>query len=82
MEGFTLYPNPSKSDSFYLVVPQSMNAASITVSNLLGQKLYSQNDLQSGATTRVTVSDVKTTGVYLVRLTSQGRTSTSKWIVE
>ena len=82
MEGFTLYPNPSKSDSFYLVVPQSMNAASITVSNLLGQKLYSQNDLQSGATTRVTVSDVKTAGVYLVRLTSQGRTSTSKWIVE
>jgi len=80
--GFTLYPNPSKSNSFSVVVPQSLNKASLTVSNLLGQKLYSQNDLQSGTTVKVNVSNVKTAGVYLVSLTSEGKTSTTKWIVE
>jgi hypothetical protein len=81
-EGFALYPNPSKSNSFNVVVPQGMKNASLTVSNMLGQKLYSQNDLQSGATARVNVSNVKTAGVYLVSLTSEGKTVTTKWIVE
>lgn len=81
-EGFALYPNPSKSNSFNVVVPQGMKNASLTVSNMLGQKLYSQNDLQSGATARVNVSNVKTAGVYLVSLTSEGKTVTTKWIVK
>ena len=82
LTGFKLSPNPSKSNSFNVVVPQGINKASLTVSNLLGQKLYSQNDLQSGVTTTVNVSNVKTAGVYLVSLTSEGKTSTTKWIVE
>ena len=82
LTGFKLYPNPSKSNSFNVVVPQGINKASLTVSNLLGQKLYSQSDLQSGVTTTVNVSNVKTAGVYLVSLTSEGKTSTTKWIVE
>jgi hypothetical protein len=79
--GFTLYPNPSKSNSFNVVVPQSAGKASLTVSNLLGQILYSQKELQSGATA-ITVSNVKSAGVYLVILTSEGKTATTKWIVE
>ena len=80
--GFALYPNPSKSNSFSVAIPQSTSKASLMVSNLLGQKLYSQNDLQSGTTVKVTVSNVKTSGVYLVSLTSEGKTTTTKWIVE
>ena len=82
VSGFALYPNPSKSNSFNVVIPQSMSKASLTVSNLLGQKLFSQDDLQSGATERVTVDNVNTAGVYLVRLTSEGKTATTKWIVQ
>jgi hypothetical protein len=48
----------------------------------LGQQLYSQNDLQSGTTVKVTASNVKTSGVYLVSLTAEGKTATTKWIVE
>lgn len=79
---FALYPNPSKTNSFNVAIPQGMNNASLSVTNLLGQKLYSQNDLQSGTTVNVTASNVKTAGVYLVSLTSEGKTTTSKWIVE
>ncbi len=79
---FVLYPNPSKTNSFSLAIPQSMNKASLIVSNMLGQKLYSQNDLQSGNTVNVTVSNVKTAGVYLVSLALEGKTTTTKWIVE
>jgi hypothetical protein len=82
LASFALYPNPSKSNSFSIVVPQSMSKVLLTVSNLIGQKLYSQNDLQSGATVNVTINTVKTSGVYLVSLTSEGKTSTIKWIVE
>jgi hypothetical protein len=77
---FALYPNPSKSNSFSVAVPQSMSKASLTVSNLLGQKLYSQKNIQSGAAA-ITVPNVKS-GVYLVSLTSEGKTATIKWIVE
>lgn len=79
---FALYPNPSKTNSFSVAIPQSLTKASLTVSNMLGQKLYSQNDLQSGTTVNVTASNVKTAGVYLVSLTSDGKTTTTKWIVE
>jgi len=78
---FALYPNPSKTNSFSVVIPQSMNKVSLTVSNMLGQQLYSQNDLKSGNTVNVTASNVKTAGVYLVSLTSEGKTNTTKWIV-
>jgi hypothetical protein len=82
VSSFALYPNPSNSNSFNVVVPQSMSKASLTVSNLLGQKLYSQNDLKSGVTVKIDVSKVKISGVYLVSLTSEGKTATTKWIVE
>jgi hypothetical protein len=80
--GFTLYPNPSKANSFHIVIPQSTSRVSLTVSNMLGQKMYSQDNLPSGSTQNVTVSTVKTSGVYLVCLTSEGKTFTTKWIVE
>lgn len=82
LAGFALYPNPSKSNSFSVAIPQSSGTASLTVSNMLGQQLYSQNDLQSGTTVKVTASNVKTSGVYLVSLTTEGKTATTKWIVE
>lgn len=82
LAGFALYPNPSKSNSFSVAIPQSSGTASLTVSNMLGQQLYSQNDLQSGTTVKVTASNVKTSGVYLVSLTTEGKTETTKWIVE
>jgi hypothetical protein len=44
--------------------------------------LYSHNDIQSGATVKVIVTNVKTSGVYLVSLISEGKTATTKWIVE
>jgi hypothetical protein len=82
VSNFGLYPNPSKTNSFSVAIPQGVSKVSLTVSNMLGQKLYSQNDLQSGTTVNVTASDVKTAGVYLVSLTSEGKTTTTKWIVE
>jgi trimeric autotransporter adhesin len=79
---FVLYPNPSQSNSFNVIVPQTMSNASLTVSNLLGQKLYAQNKLQSGSTVKVNVNNLNSAGVYLVSLTSEGKTATTKWIVE
>jgi hypothetical protein len=79
---FAIYPNPSKTNSFSLVVPQGMNKAEVTVSNILGQKLYSQTGLQSGTTVKISPSNVLTSGVYLVSLGSEGTTTTTKWIVE
>jgi hypothetical protein len=79
---FTLYPNPSKENSFNVVVPQSWSKSSLTVSDLLGRKLYSQKELPSGSTIKVTVNNLNAAGVYLVSLTSDGETLITKWIVE
>lgn len=82
LAGFALYPNPSQLNSFSVAVPQTEGKVSLRVSNLLGQQLYSQDDLQSGTTVKVTASNVKTSGVYLVSLTTEGKTAATKWIVE
>ncbi len=81
LAGFAIYPNPSKSNTFNVVVPENASNVSLSVSNLLGQKLYSINDIKSGSTA-ITVSEVKTAGIYLVSLTSEGKTTTTKWIVK
>jgi hypothetical protein len=79
---FTLYPNPSNDTSFNTLIPDEAGKASLIVTNLLGEKIYSQANLQSGNVITINVPNIKTTGVYLVSFTSEDKTTTTKWIVK
>jgi hypothetical protein len=77
--GLVLYPNPAKAgDSFYV---QGSTAAEVTVYNVLGQHIPVQVKSQGNAL-QVTPMQTLSQGIYLVTVTTEGKTQHVKWIVE
>jgi hypothetical protein len=77
--GLVLYPNPAKAgDSFYV---QGSTAAEVTVYNVLGQHIPVQVKSQGNAL-QVTPTQTLSQGIYLVTVTTEGKTQHVKWIVE
>ncbi len=75
----TLYPNPTKrGEGFYL---QGINKAQVTVYNVLGQNIPVQVKSQGNAL-QVTPTQTLSQGIYLVTVTTEGKTQQVKWIVE
>jgi hypothetical protein len=77
--GLVLYPNPAKAgDSFYV---QGSSVAEVTVYNVLGQNIPVQVKSQGNAL-QVTPAQTLSQGIYLVTVTTEGKTQHVKWIVE
>jgi hypothetical protein len=75
----TLYPNPTKrGEGFYL---QGINKAQVTVYNVLGQNIPVQVKSQGNAL-QITPTQTLSQGIYLVTVTTEGKTQQVKWIVE
>ena len=75
----TLYPNPTKrGEGFYL---QGINKAQVTVYNVMGQNIPVQVKSQGNAL-QVTPTQTLSQGIYLVTVTTEGKTQQVKWIVE
>jgi hypothetical protein len=74
-----LYPNPGKAGgSFYL---QNITEATVTLYNLLGKNIPVLTTAKEHGI-QVTPSGSLSQGVYLINVTSQGKTTQVKWIVE
>lgn len=82
MLDIALYPNPSNSNTFNLVVPQGIEDLQVTVYNMIGQKVHSEKGFKSGSTVKISPSKVLSSGVYFVKLSSETKTTTKKWIVQ
>lgn len=77
IEGFATYPNPVTNNKFILT--SNNNAKKdITIFNVLGKKVLSLT--VSGTKTNVDVSDVSS-GVYILKVTENGKTATKKLVV-
>lgn len=75
----TLYPNPTKrGEGFYL---QGINKAQVTVYNVLGQNIPVQVK-SLGNALQVTPTQTLSQGIYLITVTTEGKTQQVKWIVE
>ncbi|WP_396181687.1 T9SS type A sorting domain-containing protein, partial [Flavobacterium sp.] len=75
----TLYPNPAKAGaSFYI---DGMAEATVSVYNVLGQNIPVQLKSQGNAI-QVTPTQSLSQGIYLVTVTTEGKTQHVKWIVE
>lgn len=76
-----LYPNPAKSgiNSFYL--QGITTTAKVSVYNLLGQELPVQTSTYQNGLQVQNINGIST-GVYIVNITSEGKTAQVKWIVE
>ena len=74
-----LYPNPAKAGaSFYL---DGITEATVSVYNVVGQNIP-VSVMSQGNATQVTPKTALSQGVYLVTITTAGKTAQVKWIVE
>lgn len=77
--GLVIYPNPAKAGASFYV--QGITVAHVTVFNILGQNIPVQVKSQGNAV-QVTPKQTLSQGVYLVTVTTEGKTQQVKWIVE
>ena len=75
-----MYPNPAKRGSSFILQGVS-SQSSVVMYNTLGQ-IIAVSTSENEAGLQVTPIALVSTGVYIVRITSEGKTSQVKWIVE
>ncbi|MEP3838907.1 MAG: T9SS type A sorting domain-containing protein [Algibacter sp.] len=73
-----MYPNPSNTGKFYLNIPTEMNDLEVTIYNVQGAKLYSKSGLNSGNKISINTGTFLSQGIYFVKMSSKGRTTTKK----
>ncbi|GAB5564966.1 MAG: hypothetical protein Wins2KO_20290 [Winogradskyella sp.] len=76
-----LYPNPTNIGKFHLNVPLGMDDLEITIYDVLGTKLYQESGFAAGNRITVETGDGFSMGTYFVELTSKGKTTTKKLII-
>ena len=80
LTGVTLYPNPAQG-VFNIASSNSFETLDMSISNTLGQIVYSQKDMTlSGGTVSVDVSALRS-GVYFVNLSSGGLQTVKKLVI-
>ncbi|AUC85499.1 hypothetical protein CW731_09445 [Polaribacter sp. ALD11] len=77
IEGFTTYPNPIRNNEF-TVSSASNSEKTINVFNLLGKKVLSTSF--TGVKSTINVSAMNA-GIYILKVTEEGRTATRKLVV-
>jgi len=81
LSNIVLYPNPSNSGQVYLNIPQGVNDLDVTIYNALGAKVYQSKVLATGNKIEVNARTIKNDGIYFVKFSSEGLTTTKKLII-
>lgn len=76
IDGLTMYPNPLKGNTLYLI--STANAEmSVQIFDLVGKEVLNSNVMNN----TVNVSGL-TSGVYIVKVTEEGKTATRKLVIQ
>ena len=76
IEGLTMYPNPLKGNTLYLT--STANAEmSVQIFDLVGKEV-----LKSNVTNNIVNVSGLTSGVYIVKVTEEGKTATRKLVIQ
>jgi hypothetical protein len=76
IDGLTMYPNPLKGNTLYLT--STANAEmSVQIFDLVGKEVLNSNIINNG----VNVSGLNA-GVYIVKVTEEGKTATRKLVIQ
>lgn len=78
---FNIYPNPVLDNNFTVEIPTEAKTA-ITVFNQIGQEIKCNVSELSGTTYKVAPQTQLTSGIYIVKINSNGKSATRKLIVK
>ncbi|WP_243471397.1 T9SS type A sorting domain-containing protein [Winogradskyella sp. MH6] len=81
IDSIKLYPNPTNIGKFYINVPLGMDDLEVTIYDVLGTKLYNEKGFNAGSRITVEAGSKFSMGTYFVELSSKGRTTTKKLII-
>jgi hypothetical protein len=81
LSAFKIYPNPANNNLVKISLPNTIQKATITISNTLGQKVYSKKvqDIYNKAET-INTSNFKT-GIYFVTVNTKNGKATKKLLI-
>lgn len=78
---FSVYPNPVLNNNFTVEIP-SEGKTTIALFNQIGQEIKCDVDVLSGTSYKVTAQTQLASGVYIVKINSNGKSATRKLIVK
>ena len=78
IEGFSIYPNPVNNNTF-TITSNSNSKKAFAVFNLLGKQVLSSSF--SGVKSDVDVSTISS-GMYILKVTEDGKTATKKLVIK
>lgn len=75
--GLKMYPNPAKNGQTLFIISDSTVEKNVAIYNMLGRKVLETTTQQN------TINTIGlTTGVYMVKITEEGKTSTRKLVIQ
>ena len=77
IEGFATYPNPVSNNTF-TITTSSNSKKEFAIFNVLGKKMLSSSF--SGVKSEVDVSTISS-GIYILKVTEDGKTATKKLVI-
>jgi hypothetical protein len=81
-ENIVVYPNPVTNNQFNIALPSTITGElTVKIINTIGQTVY-QTKTEAQNTITITPNNALTQGLYFVELTSHGKTSTKKIIIQ
>ncbi|MBO3117810.1 T9SS type A sorting domain-containing protein [Winogradskyella sp. DF17] len=80
LEDLLLYPNPN-TGIFFINVPVGMDDLDVTIYSVLGVKVYNESGFSAGQNITIDTNRMLSPGSYLVELSSNGKTTTKKLII-
>lgn len=81
LDNIDFYPNPTSTGKFYIDVPVRLDDLEVTIYSQLGIKLYQRSDFDSGQRITIDTENKLSIGTYLVELTSNGKKTIKKLII-
>jgi hypothetical protein len=75
--GLKMYPNPTKNGQALFITSDSSVEKNVAIYNVLGRKVLETTTQQSTINT-----NALTTGVYMVKITEEGKTATRKLVIQ
>jgi hypothetical protein len=77
-----LYPNPSKTSSFYLDLSNWDDTTEVVLHNALGQQIPLAKEMNNGMTREFKSLNSLPTGMYFITISQEGKSITKKWILQ
>ena len=77
-----MYPNPVNNGSVFINVPQNVDDLEVAIYNAVGAQLFVKSGFEAGSKAEINTSFANGKGLYFVKLSSDGNSTTKKLIIQ